>query len=70
MDLERRALEQQVSISEPLSIRGLSSRVELDEGGESGQVEWGVGTHLDQVERTEGREHPHQPVLERTRVQV
>lgn len=70
MDLERRALEERVSVSEPLSLRGLSSRVELDEGGESRRVERGVGSHLDQVERTEEREQPHQPVLERTQVQV
>lgn len=66
MDLERRALDQRASVGEPLSPGGLSSRVELDEGREPGRVDRGVGTHLDQVKRAEGREDLHQPVLKKT----
>jgi len=62
-DLERRSLEQQASIGEPLSPRGLSSRVELDEGVETRRVERSIRTHLQQVERPKGREDREQLLL-------
>lgn len=54
--LERRVVQQRASVGETLSCGGVSGRVELDQRVEAGPVERSVGTHLEQVERPEGRE--------------
>lgn len=63
-NLERRTLEQQGSVSLLLSLQGLSSRVELNQGVEPGRAERCIRTHLQQVEWAEGREDAVQAVLE------